>query len=599
MCMQTSLISNPGKFNYDGGRIVYECIVPSSRKIIDNKKEYNIDVREFLVTEKNEVINHTISNEIKKYLDDLYKLQRLFDENKLTAWEYFTSRRPGSFDFRAKTICNYLSTVLEYKHVNPPADKNHGGEKNIGLNPWLFPDEMLVAKKGDCVDIALLLASLFICSGISNFNVRVAIGKIYEYNGKLKIAEHDHMWVMYKNESGRWNLIEPLIHIKNKNTSPSRSIKNKLKKTTKIEYEPSFTFNDAHLWALKKIESDHDFSNTLKKLRTKWKGIDPAFAGTVHQDILESALKSVSNTDLQNISDNLINRFGKTIYVWFHFTSPELIDNVDNFSMSGMDYSPFDHFDSGCIAESWRLVNQRIQEANKFRPNDIISFYDRLQRIFHAVADFYAHSSYMHFYYSQNIQQINNVGIENCIPAIYDNSTVSDIYTGTFYDSGTFNLNDTDDFPRFPDFKGDILATIGQFKDKIISGRYGFIHDPAGQNGLGEPEYWVNSILFPTSRKNILNIMNAKPDAKVMPHHDAIAVDESTKSPLHKLYKDDKLYRAQFQLRYNASIRHIQTILITQFGFPIDAFANKYIVSAGGTLKTGMLKLVDNTAQSV
>jgi transglutaminase-like putative cysteine protease len=41
---------------------------------------------------------------------------------------------------------------------------------------WLFPDETLALKRGDCEDISFLIASLLIASGISPYTVRVAIG---------------------------------------------------------------------------------------------------------------------------------------------------------------------------------------------------------------------------------------------------------------------------------------------------------------------------------------------------------------------------------------------------------------------------------------
>jgi predicted transglutaminase-like cysteine proteinase len=64
------------------------------------------------------------------------------------------------------------------------------------------PDETLKLRSGDCEDRALLIASMLLASGISSFNVRVALGKFRAWMGE----EHDdfgHVWVMYKDESGR------------------------------------------------------------------------------------------------------------------------------------------------------------------------------------------------------------------------------------------------------------------------------------------------------------------------------------------------------------------------------------------------------------
>jgi hypothetical protein len=59
MCFTLAKILPHDRWNWDGDRIVHECIVPSSRPVpgyLLKKSSYDIDVREFLVTERNEVM---------------------------------------------------------------------------------------------------------------------------------------------------------------------------------------------------------------------------------------------------------------------------------------------------------------------------------------------------------------------------------------------------------------------------------------------------------------------------------------------------------------------------------------------------------------
>jgi hypothetical protein len=75
---------------------------------------------------------------------------------------------------------------------------------------WLFPDETLAQEYGDCKDLAFLLAAQLLASGISAYCVRVALSSLRFSLPKGRIQEHDHCWVMYQNEGGAWEILEPL-----------------------------------------------------------------------------------------------------------------------------------------------------------------------------------------------------------------------------------------------------------------------------------------------------------------------------------------------------------------------------------------------------
>ncbi|UJP07720.1 MAG: hypothetical protein LZF84_00955 [Nitrosomonas sp.] len=147
MCFSFSKISRSHNWNWDGERIVHDSIVPSSRPPVGhNKGNYDIDVREFLVSERNVVMRRALENEIRKFIAKLPH----------ASWEFFHSRDPGSFDFRAHIIAEFVAKEIEYLPTN-------------GLDPWQFPEETLALKSGDCEDRALLIASLLLASSLRNF----------------------------------------------------------------------------------------------------------------------------------------------------------------------------------------------------------------------------------------------------------------------------------------------------------------------------------------------------------------------------------------------------------------------------------------------
>jgi hypothetical protein len=128
------------------------------------KTIYEVDIREFLLTNDNAVV--------RKEIDALaHNLSR--DEQTL-----FRSRKPGSFDFRVDQILKHMGS-FRYGSFKKKRD------------PWLFPDETLSVQEGDCEDLALVLGALIIASGVSPYCIRVALGKVrIRQNGRTH--PHDH-----------------------------------------------------------------------------------------------------------------------------------------------------------------------------------------------------------------------------------------------------------------------------------------------------------------------------------------------------------------------------------------------------------------------
>lgn len=264
MCFANSRVNGLRRWNWDGERIIHDSIVPSSRPVVMQQTGwYDIDVREFLVSKDNAIMRRTLEGDIRKFIEKL----------EGASWELFRSREPGSFDLRAYVITESVSKKVEYRLTE-------------GLDPWQFPDETLKLRSGDCEDRALLIASMLLASGISSFNVRVALGKFRAWFGK-KHEDIDYVWVMYKNEAGKWQVIEPAARVSHAKKTGKKGGKWG-KMPDSAEYIPFFIFNDVHLWTMQS-HALYEGKNAVR-LKRDWSKLDPSFAGWVHKSILNEAL---------------------------------------------------------------------------------------------------------------------------------------------------------------------------------------------------------------------------------------------------------------------------------------------------------------------
>ena len=488
MCLTTSPVKNWKKWNWDGDIIVHNAIVPSCRPAVCSDKYYDVDVREFLVSERNVVMRRVLENEIR---------QLIVEQNG--DYDFFNSRKPGSFDYRTSMIAEFVSKKIKYKR----SDK---------IDPWQFPEETLCLKSGDCEDRALLIASLLLCSGVSPYNVRVCLGKMQLfYNHSKKHSDCDHVWVMYKCEAGHWQVIEPA------NTS-RHNVKEALENMpTGAEYIPYFMFNDTHLW---QIRRDMSYDGKTIKLAKDWSKLHPKFAGQFHKTILNDALKG---TACPPWALTALNR---------HFTGFGAL-TVDDVDWPGC-YDPREHFDNGYIAEGWELVKQRL---DCFRADSRANL-DEFQKAAHTIADFYAHTSYAHFAKCDSKGQL----------LIYDPlkpaSTLRE--TPTYDSSRGFDLTKEKLFTINTNlWKQGHAQAAAAWNGKLISGRYGQRKDSHG---------WIEMTSF------IPNNMESAKDfylRAALPHHNEIAVDGGAKPKEHLLYAESQ-FNVQTALRIDAATRHIR-----------------------------------------
>lgn len=492
MCMKGSQVASYTKWNWDGDSIVHDCVVPSSRPVVGtsgNRHRYSIDVREFLVTERNAVVRRTLKRDVLAFC-----AKHLLDANILD------SREPGTFDLRAALLQGWVSENIRYRRAS-------------GFDPWQFPDETLAVKRGDCEDRALLLASLLVGSGVSAYNVRVALGQVRTI-GVRKTSVHGHAWVMYKNESGTWVLLE-FMERKRGRTGASRALR--------VEYVPQYVFNSDHLWEVGPPGQKPHFSQVA--LRRRWSRIDPGFAGDVHRGIVTDAL-SIQQCPIW-VRDYMTCQF--------HPLLGELVDDRDDFMSHG--YDSLDHFDNAYIPEGWQRVRRRLRSFAADPQGCLAEF----AAAAHSIADFYAHSSYAHFAPrdGDKLRLFDPTkrysGLDR--PARYDAATGFDLASG--------------DFTTGPSWDGDGAAAADAWNGYLISGRYA---------QMGDARSAIETL---TPRQQYLQEPGKR---AALPHHDEIAVDEATMSPGHVLYRHDPAaYAEQFELRRDAAVRHIRDAFVTNW----------------------------------
>jgi len=431
----------------------------------------------------------------------------------------FSKRGEGGFDYRASIISQFVGHTIRYR------TRKHN-------DPWRFPEETLMINEGDCEDISFLLASLLFTAGISPYNIRVALGQVKTSIGG-KEDTFDHAWVMYKRESGKWMVLEPLDLPDNK--KPER-------KTPKppalllpdnpvciYEYKPRFLFNWHHLWVI-----DNSTDETLAEIVSKtWNRMDPTFAGFVHNNIIHAALYDAPKW--------VINELDKRFTHIVPFVDSTIVDEPD---WPGS-YHPYDHFDSGFIKEGWETVVDRL---NKFKANN--HAIGNFAWAAHGIADFYAHSSYLHF------AKLVSPKMEGGHAIPYDPANPSACFETTpAYTQGLFDFKRLSINTRLYT-QGNNSQAAALWQGQIISGRY------AQKPDSRPPSVLEQLVKIPCIITNQADYYKHG----ALPHHDEIAVDEPDIGKDHILYTKNKpgqlddrqFYANQYRWRYFSSIQHVR-----------------------------------------
>ncbi len=493
MCMSSSSVGPYAKWNWDGDYIVPEPVIEAMRRVPETKERYDIDIREFLVTTDNAVMRA--------------ELRGMFGKLAANDRAKFASRVPGAFDFRVHVILEHLASALAYIP---------GSRK---FDTWQVPDETLKRKGGDCEDIAFLVASLLLASGISGYNVRVALGYFVDTQGG---GRHAHAWVMYKNEEGYWSLLDPVALVQRSGDREAAvPAKHAIPSTNRYEYEPRFLFNAQHLWRVRQTAC---LLKDYLAERKFWKWFSPAFAIGVHQDVLYGGL----------VQSGILS---KTWWMIYNQTKAYAVNAALDANPLG--YQPSDHCDNAYIVEGWNSVEARLKTGSM----------TDLFKACHTIADFYAHSSYAHF-----AAKATPAG--QPVP-IYDPATRGMLAGCDYSAASSFNLQS---YSPNPPACVDKAAAQAFWSGKIISGRYAQPNEPF-RSGSTVDDAFEQLVKYPDALKPALDN-----NRTAIPHHDQIAVDSDTMSAAHQLYADPAkpgetttAYSEQFTLRKELAIRHIAT----------------------------------------
>ncbi len=494
MCLNTSQVIRPRQWNWSGDVIVANTVVRAMRLSPYLKTRYDVDIRDYLGIENNAVLKKTIG-EILSHLTPSEK-------------ELFTSKRPGSFDFRALRVLAYMEENI------------HCETRDRRFDWWLFPEETLHEKTGDCEDRAFLLGALLLAVGISPYSVRVVLGSLYNHldeNQETKLK--DHVWVMYQNEIGNWVLLEPL------NMTPTASFEttaikgNVSPNEVMVEYVPYFVFNNHHLWYIYNKDEFVSFEEFCRQRRRFWYEYDPSFSIQVHSDILTQALKD-------KLTDSALRAV---------LRQNMLIDTTGSIFTF---YNPFQHFDNGYIREGWGFIQEQKNAGN------LTSFV----KAAHAIADFYAHSSYGIFANHGETEFTLFDGNPDPTNHAFPNTPDYSKNPLNMMDSNRFSVNT---YLTKSKTRDEVVSTLNS--KGIISGRFAQPHD--SQSLLEYPVY-------------IPQKLRAGTDFEwrgCLPHHNEIAMDDPLTSShtipgKHKLYTSADDYSKQFDLRKNTALSHISQI---------------------------------------
>jgi hypothetical protein len=328
--------------HWEGDKIVQDPVIPAQRTIpVAGKTLYEIDIRQFLTIAGNAVLRGAL----ERMCGGLNDAQRAL----------FLSRGQGSFDLRADVIRDFMRT-LQYRQLRDRTVSR----ASRPLEAWLFPEETLSLGFGDCEDLSLLMASLLDISGISDYCIRVAFGEVVDH---YRERRWHHTWVVYKNELGVWEILEPLVHCRNCRQPRQRALAGELEPTPRdVEYIPYYVLNRQHLWRVSNPQS-FEVEGVREYLRDRefWNGFNPAFAVGVHLDILDEALKDMPAPERRAV---------KRLGLWL--------------DLNVIGYDPLDHFDFSYIPEGWERVKKRLGSGKR----------EDFAYAAHGIADFCAHSIY-------------------------------------------------------------------------------------------------------------------------------------------------------------------------------------------------------------
>ena len=343
-------------------------------------------------------------------------------------------------------------------------------------------------------------------AGVSSYCIRVTLGSLLIHVPRGKPRKHDHYWVMYQNESGVWEILEPTVLVERKALVPAAQ--DVTIEPYPTEYVPHYVFNADHLWSIRSAHADprQRFEDYCASRRDFWNKFNPGFAAAVHDTIFDAALGGRVSQDAMAA-----------------IKRKSLCLDADIAT-----YDPRDHFDDGYIAASWDCAKQNLAKFNADNAD-----WESFGAAGHTIGDFYAHSSYVHFAQLQN-------------PAGADGQALP--YAPDVPLAGTPAYAASPAAPSLPPFdltsgkfstNGNLCPGTGQdaanqWAGQLISGRYAQKYDP-------KASFWEGLTSIPF-------VLSSAPDYKVrglLQHHNEIAVSRCEQKETTVSAKGDSLLLAK------------------------------------------------------
>jgi hypothetical protein len=441
-------------------------------------RRVTMDLRSFVPSKASTVVSAWVQEQ----------LDRAVEEHGWLGQAMRGLRRPRSFDTVAHLLADAVFERIRYEE--------RGGAT------WQLSEETLARGEGDCEDRATLLASALVAAGISPYNVRVALGKVSVTRAGARPSAHAHAWVMYRAEDGSWTALEPVPD----RTSAEYS-------DLSFSYHPEYVFNGDHKWAL--------VPNPGKRQQKRWNELDPTFHGEVHMSIVEHAAAEAK------VPEPLRTRLSRTFTTLFGAV-------VDKPDIDFRSYDPRDHFDTGLMDASWKVVKGRLKAFYRASLTDSNGT-NNLCWALHGIADFYAHSSYAHF-----------LKAEKGTLTPYDPDAKTPVLRFNYGNDPTFSTARLSYYQKW--WQPNLFDRLSKWQGRAISGRYSLSGD--SKSFIERITNAPSSSLFPSQA--------VRQFTGSLPHHDELAVDMATGS--NKLYKSAE-FALQYRWRYHLALRHMVAVL--------------------------------------
>ncbi|HVZ38158.1 MAG TPA: transglutaminase domain-containing protein [Candidatus Kapabacteria bacterium] len=242
------------RYDWAGSRIMpYPMIVGRRKLRTETRIPITTDIRDFALPPNRIQILDAFGS--LKILDPMLPKQTgSFDTRARKCWQ-FIAGIPSSDNGTKLSREDLTESIITYQ---PDSNRLAGSPADF----WQMPAETMARGAGDCEDLAILLASLTIGTGISPYCIRIVLGNYLQTDGTTVHDLRAHAWVVYKTENGPWALIDPTwsheMYLETGWYAADGSddgITDKTNPLLKHQYTPLYAFNSDHAWEVHPLGS--------------------------------------------------------------------------------------------------------------------------------------------------------------------------------------------------------------------------------------------------------------------------------------------------------------------------------------------------------